>query len=93
MNDNELLAWMERIETLLKALLERQTIKEYYSTQEFAQLVGKAEFTMREHCRHGRIHAEKKQSGRGAHPAWAIPHSELLRFQKEGLIPFSRTRN
>jgi hypothetical protein len=81
MNDNELLAWMERIETLLKALLERQTIKEYYSTQEFAQLVGKAEFTIREHC------------GRGAHPAWAIPHSELLRFQKEGLIPFSRKLN
>ncbi len=62
-------------------------MKAWYSTDEFAQLVGKAEFTVREWCRHGRIKAEKRMSGRGADPAWVISHQELLRYQKEGLLP------
>jgi hypothetical protein len=33
----------------------------------------------------GRLAAEKKQSGRGAHSAWVISHAELERFQREGL--------
>jgi predicted site-specific integrase-resolvase len=56
-------------------------------TEEFAQLVGKAEFPVREWCRHGRIKPEKRLSGRGAYPAWVISHQELLRYQKEGLLP------
>ena len=47
--------------------------------------MGRAEFTVREWCRHGRIRAEKKDSGRGAYAAWAISHAELLRFQREGI--------
>lgn len=61
--------------------------KDYYTTQEFAQLVGLSEFTVREHCRHHRLHASKKLSGRGASCAWAIGHEELLRYQREGLLP------
>jgi hypothetical protein len=52
--------------------------------------VGKAEFTVREWCRHGRIKAEKRLSGRGAHPSWVVSHVELLRFQREGLLPIQR---
>jgi hypothetical protein len=78
---------LDRIESLLAALVERETIKDWYSTDEFARLVGKAEFTVREHCRLGRIHAEKQQSGRGAHPAWVISHNELLRYRRDGLLP------
>jgi hypothetical protein len=52
-----------------------------------ARLLGKAEFTVREWCLLGRIRAEKRQSGRGAFPAWVIAHEELLRYQKEGLLP------
>ena len=78
---------LEKIEELLAALLNRETVREWYSTDEFARIVGKAEFTIREHCRLGRLMAEKRLSGRGAHPAWAISHAELLRFQREGLLP------
>ncbi len=78
---------LEKIESLLGMLVERQQIREWYTTEEFARLVGKAEFTVREWCRRGRVRAEKRRSGRGAHSAWVISHQELLRFQKEGLLP------
>ena len=85
--DVELNARLDRIEGMLTALVERQTIKDFYSTDEFARVVGNAEFTVREWCRLGRIRAEKRRSGRGAHPAWVISHQELMRYQKEGLLP------
>lgn len=78
---------LERIESLLAVLVERQTVRDWYSIEEFSRLVGKAEFTCREWCRLGRIHAEKRQSGRGAHAAWVVSHAELLRYQREGLLP------
>jgi Helix-turn-helix domain len=78
---------LEKIECLLVALVERQQVREWYSIEEFARIVGRAEFTCREWCRHGRIRAEKRLSGRGAYPAWVISHDELLRFQREGLLP------
>lgn len=81
---------LDRIESLLAALVEREMIKEWYSTDEFARLVGKAEFTVREWARLGRIHAEKRQSGRGAHPAWVVSHAELLRYRRDGLLPLRR---
>ncbi len=66
----------------------QQTIREWYSTDQVAQIVGKSEFTVREWARLGRIRAEKRRSGRGAHASWAISHAELLRLQREGLLPF-----
>ena len=77
---------LERIEAMLLVLVERQQ-REWYSVEEFARIVGRAEFTCREWARHGRIRAEKRLSGRGAFPAWAISHVELLRYQREGLLP------
>jgi hypothetical protein len=81
---------LERIESMLAALVQQQTVREWYTTEQVAQLVGKAEFTVREWCRHGRINAEKRLSGRRAHPSWVISHAELLRFQREGLLPLQR---
>ncbi len=78
---------LDRLEAMLVTLVERQTVREWYTTEQFAQLVGKAEFTVREWCRHGRISAEKRNSGRGAHPTWVISHGEYLRWQREGLLP------
>lgn len=78
---------LERIETMLTTLIEREVAREWYSVEEFARDVGLAEFTVREHCRLGRLKAEKKRSGRGAHAAWAISHDELIRFRREGLLP------
>jgi hypothetical protein len=81
---------LEKIEALLVSLIERERTREFYSVEEFSRIVGRAEFTCREWCRHGRINAEKKESGRGAYASWAISHTELLRFQKEGLLRFRR---
>ena len=64
--DSEVVTRLDRIESLLAAILERETIKDYYSTDEFARLVGKADFTVREWARLDRIRAEKRKSGRGA---------------------------
>lgn len=79
---------LDRIEAALSALLDREAVKDWYSTDEFARLVGKAEFTVREWCRLGRVRAEKKGSGRGKHRSWVVSHDELLRFRREGLLPF-----
>ena len=79
---------LERIESMLLTLVEQQTIREWYSTDQVAQIVCKSEFTVREWARLGRILAEKRRSGRGAHASWAISHAELLRLQREGLLPF-----
>ncbi len=84
---DDILKKLEHLEAMLAVLVGRATVREWYSTDEFAQMVGKAEFTVREWCRHGRIHAEKRTSGRGAFPAWVISHQELLRYQREGLLP------
>jgi len=75
------------LEAMVRVLVERQLVREWYSTDQFARQVGKAEFTVREWCRLGRVNAEKRKSGRGAFPAWVISHGELLRYQREGLLP------
>ena len=77
---------LEKIEAMLAVLVDRQTVREWYTTHEFAKTVGKAEFTIREYCRLGRLRAEKRQSGRGAYPQWVLSHAELLRYQREGLL-------
>ncbi|HVX12082.1 MAG TPA: helix-turn-helix domain-containing protein [Pirellulales bacterium] len=72
---------------MLAALLEQRTVRDWYTTKQFARRVGLAEFTVREHCRNGRLNAAKRQSGRGAFCTWAISHEELQRFQRHGLLP------
>ena len=41
----------------------------------------KAEFTVREWCRLGRIHAEKRAAGRGNSTEWQVSHAELLQIR------------
>lgn len=76
---------LSKIESLLAVLVEGQQVRQWYSVEEFARLVGRSEFTCRQWCRLGRIEARKKASGRGAHASWTIAHEELLRYQREGL--------
>jgi hypothetical protein len=87
MAEDIILKELHEVTAMLAVLVERQQVREWYSVEEFARIVERAEFTCREWCRHGRIRAEKKGSGRGAYASWAISHAELLRFQKEGLLP------
>jgi len=81
---------LDEIKNLLVVLVERQQIKDFYEVEQFARIVGKAPFTCREWCRLGRIKAGKRISGRGAYPAWVISHEELMRYQREGLLPLRR---
>jgi hypothetical protein len=76
-----------RIEAQLAEILRQRTAKDYYGVEEVAQLLGKEAFTVREWCRLRRVRAEKKGSGRGKYQSWVISHQELLRIQKEGLLP------
>lgn len=78
---------LDRIESVLVALAENKATKEWYSTGEVAKVLGKAEFTVREWCRLGRVHAKKRQCGRGQSQEWMIAHAELQRIQNEGLLP------
>jgi hypothetical protein len=81
---------LAELRAMLKILVERQTVKPFYEIEEFAKVVGRSCFSCREWCRLGRIHAEKKLSGRGAYARWVVSHAELLRYQKEGLLPIQR---
>ncbi len=78
---------LEKIESLLVLLLERQQVKEFYEIEEFARLVGRDRFTVREWARQHRIQAAKQRSGRSAHAQWVVSHDELLRYRREGLLP------
>jgi DNA-directed RNA polymerase specialized sigma24 family protein len=81
---------LDRIESLLATLLDKERVREWYSVEEFARICGRAPFTVREWARRARLLAVKKESGRGAHASWAISHAELLRYQREGLLPVNR---
>ena len=89
-DDQKILDRLGRMEQLMEELLHRETVKDWYTTEDFSKIVGKAEFTVREWCRLGRISAEKRQSGRGRFQAWVISHVELRRYQHEGLISVQR---
>jgi predicted site-specific integrase-resolvase len=75
---------------LQQLVLDQKAAKEWYSTDEAAQVLGKAEFTVREWCRLGRVKALKRNSGRGKYLSWVISHAELIRYQREGLLPEDR---
>jgi len=87
---DEIVLRQDEIQTSLALLVSQRAVKDWYDTAEAAELLRKAEFTVREWCREGRVHAEKKGSGRGKHQAWVISHQELQRIEREGLLPVRR---
>ena len=89
--NDELLTRLDKIEALLAVLVEQRTVKEWYSTAEIAAILGRAEFTVREWCRLGRVRAEKKKCGRGPASEWIVSHAELTRLRNEGLLALPRT--
>ena len=78
------------IEDHLELLDRQQAKQEAYSTEDFARLVDKESYTVREWCRLGRVRGTKRPSGRGNSKEWMIPHEELVRYRREGLLPFRR---
>jgi hypothetical protein len=80
---------LRQIELMLRLLVDKHTIKEWYSTAEVAKILGKADFTVREWCRLRRVNAEKRCCGRGVSMEWIISHQELTRIRNQGLLPLS----
>jgi len=68
-------------------------LRESYSTEEVAAMLGKAEYTVREWCRQGRVNAAKREERRGSAALWCISADELARFKNDGLLPPDPTRN
>lgn len=89
-NYSELLERLQRIESALDQLVQQRMIKDWYTTTEVAMVLGRAEFTVREWCRLGRVRASKRPCGRGASQEWIIAYDELQRIRNEGLLPTSR---
>ena len=90
METQQLTERLERIETLLSALITQKAVKDFYTTAEVAEILCKAEFTVREWCRLKRVSAEKRPCGRGNSKEWIISHEELTRIRNEGLLPSPR---
>jgi hypothetical protein len=80
---------LSRPEELLQ---EQLRVREYYTTAEVAILLGKAEFTVREWCRLGRVNCRKKNNWRGKFQSWVISHEELLRIQRDGLLTLEKAQ-
>ncbi|QDU10906.1 helix-turn-helix domain-containing protein [Gimesia aquarii] len=76
---------LEKIETLLSELIQQKTQKEWYSTAELSELTGRAEFTVREWCRLGRVTAEKESHGRKHE--WRVSYEEVQRILNHGPRP------
>ncbi len=81
---------MERAFADLRTVVTKQPAKEVYLVDEFAKIVKRRPYTVREWCRLGRIRAKRALCGRGYSTEWRIPHEELVRYQNEGLLPEQR---
>ncbi len=79
---------LARIEHMLAGLVERESIKDWYSTTEVGNILGRSGYTVREWARLGRIRASKRRCGHGSAKEWMISHEELTRLRNEGLLPF-----
>jgi len=84
---DDLLERLIRVEATVDTLALQRAVKDWYTTDEAAEILGKAPFTVREWCRNRRIKAAKRDCGRGNAREWVISHEELTRVRNEGLLP------
>jgi hypothetical protein len=90
-SDDELRAALAKAQALQEEirdlLISQRAVKDWYTTAEVAKHLKRAEYTVREWCRQGRIRAKKKPCGRGKGGEWLVSHEELMRLTNEGLLP------
>jgi len=55
--------------------------RDWYDMATVAKILGKSAYSVREWCRQGRAHAEKRHCGRGTSKEWMISHEELMRIK------------
>jgi hypothetical protein len=80
---------MEGLERLQKAQ-SLSVVKESYTTEEVAERLGRAEWTVRQWCNKGKAEGAYKVHGKGRTGEWRIPHEFIVRFQNELLTPSNR---
>lgn len=81
---------VRHIEAMLQRLVEQRHMAGDYTVAEFAVLVNRKTYTVREWCRLSRINARKVSGAkRGCEEEWRIPHSEYERYRNEGLLESS----
>ena len=87
----DLAARIEAMETTLQEIYDLLANpapkRDWYSVAEVASMLERADFTVREWARLGRIHASKRPCGRGATNEWMISAEEVDRVRNEGLLP------
>ena len=88
MNVDDLDQRLERIEAILNTLVAQKIVKDWYTTVEAGAILERSAYTVRQWCRYGRVHAEKRRCGRGRSREWVISHKELVRIQNEGLLEY-----
>jgi hypothetical protein len=82
---------LDRIESILASLVERERIKDWYTIAEVGKILRLSGYTVREWARNGRIHAAKRACGRGRSKEWVVSHDELTRIRNDGLLPIRTT--
>lgn len=87
---NETHSMLQRIEGQLRRHQKSELVpdREWFTPAEIALELGKAEFTVREWCRNGRVQA-CKTGERGGVGEWRIHRDEIARYRNEGLLPTS----
>ena len=89
---SDLLERLDRMEEMIGRLLKQPQAKDWYTPAEVAELLDRAEWTVREWCRNHRVHAKKRSGGRGKTLEWIISHDEVVRIQNHGLLPLPKYR-
>ncbi len=78
MTEHELASRLERMESILAVLLDRATIKDWYTVEEFARLVDREPCTVREYARLGRVRDGNAISAKYHNRSLAPPPSHAL---------------
>ena len=76
-----------KVTEIRELLTQPESQRDWYSIAEVAKLLSRAEFTVREWARLGRIYASKRACGRGSSQEWMISAKEVDRIRNEGLLP------
>ncbi len=83
----EILERLNRVDASLRKLTDAQPPQEFYTIRELSKLLRLSPETVRQHCRNGRIVAQRTNTGRGNKREYRVAAQEVRRFQQEGLLP------